>query len=366
VLHCIPGMGGGGGERQLAYMSAPLTALGWDIHVALTRGGPNLPRLAAGGAVIHELRTGHTHDPRLVLQLWRLIRTIRPDLVQVWFVQMDLVAGSLAVLMRVPLIISERSSVLAYPRSLKNELRVAIGSRADAVIANSAGGEQYWRARAPHGPRRFVVPNAIPLDEIAGAEPSLPAGVPVRAGDFLVAFAGRFGAEKNVNVLLSVLPQMVAEDPGLRAVLCGDGPLRPEIIQQLREPALADRVFAPGYVPELWPLLKRADVLVAPSHFEGSPNSVLEAMAAGCPLIVSDIPAHREILDETCALWIDPSNPASVRAAILDVKRDAAAAAARAARARARVAANSLAAVAGMYDRLYRAILAGTRAVDTA
>jgi glycosyltransferase involved in cell wall biosynthesis len=358
-------MGGGGAERQLAYMSGPLTALGWDMHVALTTGGPNLSRLGAGGATVHRLHTGHSHDPRLILQLGRLMRTIAPHLVQVWFVQMDLVAGSLALIMRVPLVISERSSVLAYPRSLKNRLRIAVGSRANAVIANSAPGKQYWDARAPHGPRRFIVPNAIPLDEIAAAEPALPPGVPVRAGDFLVAFAGRFGPEKNVGVLLAVLPGLAAEDPRFRAVLCGDGPQRNSVVRDLQFPPLAGRVFAPGYVSDVWPLLKRADVLVAPSHFEGSPNSVLEAMAAGCPLIVSDIPAHREILDETSALWINPSDPSSVRAAILEVRNDPASATARAARARSRVAPYSIPAVAGMYDRVYREIVAGTGALDS-
>src|SRR5687768_3558015 len=137
VLHCIPGMGGGGAERQLAYLAGPLIARGWEVHVACVAGGPNLARLEESGARIHRLRIRNSYDPRLVWQLARTIRAVGPDLVQAWFVQMDVVAGAVATLTGVPWILSERSSVLAYPPTWKNRLRIAIARHVAAIISNS-------------------------------------------------------------------------------------------------------------------------------------------------------------------------------------------------------------------------------------
>src|SRR5438105_6185225 len=110
VLHCIPGMGGGGAERQLAYLAAPLRSRGWHVHVALSAGGPNLERLESGGAPIYRLRRAGNHDPRLAWRLARVFRRVQPDLVQVWFIQMEILAGAISRLFDIPWVISERSS----------------------------------------------------------------------------------------------------------------------------------------------------------------------------------------------------------------------------------------------------------------
>jgi glycosyltransferase involved in cell wall biosynthesis len=103
--------------------------------------------------------------------------------------------------------------------------------------------------------------------------------------------------------------------------------------------------------------MKRADTLVSTSLFEGSPNVVLEAMACACPLVVSDIPAHRELLDEETAILVDPHNPRSVADGILQALSDRSAAARRAAAAQMRVQRYSLASVARQYRDLYQDLL---------
>jgi glycosyltransferase involved in cell wall biosynthesis len=356
ILHCIPTMGAGGAERQLAYLCAELPALGWEVHVALVAGGPNLARLRESGVTVHTLRSWGNYDPALAWRLWRLFRLVRPDLVQVWLPQMEVLAGLLATMSRIPWILSERSSALAYPDSVRSRARLFLARRASAVVANSAGGARYWEPRLRQPVVLTVIPNAVPLREIdatAAAGPDRTGLHPMRE---VVLYVGRFGLEKNLDALIASLPVVLGR-PGTVAVLCGDGPTRAAVQASVVGLGLADRVRLVGFVPDPWVWMKRASVLVSPSLFEGHPNAVLEAAACGCPLVVSDIPAHRDILDADSAVLVDTRDPTALAGAILGVLADPEAAARRAKSARARVESWSPAETARQCDRLYRRTL---------
>ena len=353
VLHCIPSMEGGGAERQLAYLAGALSREGCEIHVASTRGGENLPRLQASGATIHLLDTSSTHDFRLFTKLRRTIAQVQPAIVQCWLLQMELMGGMAATMSGVPWVFAERSSIGAYPPTVKNYLRVRAAAFASAIVSNSMGGETYWAERLSSLPR-FVIRNALPLDEIRAAPE---AAVDKRSGEVSVLYAGRLDAGKNADALIRALAR-IRSTRRVSAVLCGDGPLRTPIERLIVEHGLQDRVRVVGYVQNLWSLLKSADMLVSPSRFEGSPNIVLEAMACGCPLVVSDIPAHREILDDDSALFADPDDVHALADRIDRTIDEPEPTAERARIAQARAEQYDLPQVALQYLALYRDVLA--------
>jgi glycosyltransferase involved in cell wall biosynthesis len=179
----------------------------------------------------------------------------------------------------------------------------------------------------------------------------------------VVLYAGRMDSGKNVEGVIAALARIVHEVP-FAAVFCGDGSHRLRLERMAYELGVAHRVVFTGYVGNLWGIMKRADALVSLSRFEGCPNVVLEAMACGCPLVVSDIPAHREILDERSALFADPEDPdeaaSALRAALLC--GDAARRRARAARARA--AGQPVEVMARLYEQLYLSLLGEACASD--
>jgi glycosyltransferase involved in cell wall biosynthesis len=355
ILYCIPTLWQGGAERQLSYLAATLAEMGHEIHVASLRDGHNLDRLRAAGVVWHQLGGFSNHDPLILLRLIGLIRKLKPDVVQTSLAQMDILGGLASLLTHTKWVLRESSSAPLYCKGWKNRLRFALGKRADAIVSNSVGGETYWRT-TPGTRKLYMISNALPLDEILQARACQVAGIMSGRAEKMVLYAGRMDAGKNVESLIVALARIADELPFV-AVLCGDGPLRPCLERMAQELGIARRLIFTGYITNLWALMKRADVFVSLSEFEGCPNAVLEAMASGCPLVVSDILAHREILDEGTACLVSPLDPAAVAAAIKAVLKFDSAALNRAAAARTKIEEWTVEKMAKLYERLYLNLL---------
>ena len=360
ILYCIPSMEGGGTERQVTYLARELVRDGCEVHVALNRGGQNLDTLEASGATVHRLGPLSNHDPRIFLRLRQLIRVIEPDVSQCWLLQMELLGGLASMSCRVPWIFSERSSAQAYPPTAKHALRIRIAAFAAAIVSNSEAGDEYWRSRVPAGVARYVIPNGLPLDEIAATPAASEAEAGTQTGEALVLWAGRLDPGKNADTLVRALARVPA-GTRFKAVLCGEGPERGALESLVRELKGGDRIRIAPYVTNLWSLMKRASVLVSLSRFEGSPNVVLEAMACRCPLSVSDIAAHRALLDEESALFSAPDNVDGVAEGIVSCINDPASARRRADAAAALSERYGARSAAAQYLRIYRDVLARRR-----
>jgi glycosyltransferase involved in cell wall biosynthesis len=316
ILHCIPSLPVGGAERQLALLSSAQAQAGNEVHVAVVHQGPAMSFFDGSPVHWHHLRARENHDPRIALQIALLARRIRPHIIQTWLRQMDVFGGMAARATSVPWVLSERSSRLAYQGRAKDRiLRRGIGSFAQAIVANSQGGLEYWeRARVRV---KCVIPNAVPVSAIRAQIPATDQEVGIENGAKLVLFGGRLIREKNAAALVRASRIICAEE-NAAVMICGAGPLKTELEMLIAQLGLANRVRLTGVRTDLWALMKRAAVVVNPSFHEGQPNIVLEAVAAGCPLVVSDIPGHREFLDSSSALFFAPTSPDELAAAVLD------------------------------------------------
>lgn len=323
ILNIIPCLSAGGAERHLSYLAPALVQKGHSVHIAYSKEGSAKPELS--GVSLHNLKSRSNYDPYLLWQIVILIRKIKPDTVHTWLLQMNILGGIAALLNRTKWVVSEQSSGSGYHQTMKHFLHNAVCSKANIIVSNSRGGDLYWKSKTP-SVARYIVPNGSPLKDIQAIEPNLPQGL-IGITKPIILYVGRLvsdsTSEKNVKRLLETLFHIKTRI-NFHCVLCGEGPQELELRSLRHSLGLDDVVFFAGFLPEesVWALMKKASVFVSISAFEGCPNAVIESMACGCTLVVSDIPAHRDILDEKSAIFVDPSNIQQVANGILKVLSD--------------------------------------------
>jgi len=140
-----------------------------------------------------------------------------------------------------------------------------------------------------------------------------------RSGRMRLIFAGRLVAQKNVELALRTLAAL-PDDFDLTIV--GDGPDRARLEAMSRRLGLSDRVVFTGLVPDIRPHLEASDLFLLPSRFEGYPAVMIEALAAGLPVIATpSSPAMKEILIDRSFGRIARADPIALAAAIMGYER---------------------------------------------
>jgi glycosyltransferase involved in cell wall biosynthesis len=268
---------------------------------------------------------------------------------------MDVFGGIASKLTSILFILSERSCKYNYPPTFKNNIRIIVGRLAAAIVSNSQGGSQYWQMHAGDSVSTYVINNALPLADIEEIERSS-CDLHLPPASKVILFAGRFSPEKNIHTIVRAF-KIVLKRQDAVLLLCGEGELQCQIEDLIREENLTSRIILLGYVKNIWSLMKFADILISISDYEGCPNTVLEAMACGCPLIISDIAAHRAFLDEGKALLVDPRREVDIANAILTCLVNRESTQQMTQKAKANAPSFSIHAVTDKYEKIYNHIL---------
>lgn len=114
----------------------------------------------------------------------------------------------------------------------------------------------------------------------------------------LVGVVGRIEQQKNPEFFARLLAEVHSLQPRFRAVWVGDGLMRSELVQQMRNYGLADKFQVDGWRNDVAKRLQAMDLFVLPSQFEGLPLALQEAMAAGLPVCVADVDGMGEFIND--------------------------------------------------------------------
>ncbi len=274
----------------------------------------------------------------------RVVRTENPEQVIAFFtIPSGIVAYWLKALYRLPYVISLRGGdvpdLVPELNLIHHRLawlrRTILGS-ARAVVANSKALAELSARVDPF--RVEVIPNGVDstMFRPPDLEPSLDPDSPLR-----ILFAGRLQTQKNLELLLDELARLSSEGRiGFRLHVAGDGPLGESLHQQAERLEIGRHIVWHCWVekPALITLYQNVDCFVNPSLYEGLPNTVLEAMACGLPVIASRVPGHDAlVLEGETGFLFALEEPMQLGRALGKILRDRAAARRLGAKGRVRV-----------------------------
>ena len=190
----------------------------------------------------------------------------------------------------------------------------------DVVIAVSPASAEELR-RQKLAPRRSIetIPLGLELDRYAGSAPSkgLRSELGFDPTDKLVGFVGRLVAIKDVRTLLEALRLLRFSLPSARLVLVGDGPERERLESSARELGIEASVLFLGFRSDLERIYPELDVVINSSRNEGTPVALIEVMAAGIPVVATEVGGTPDVLEHgALGELVPPNDPTKLAAAI--------------------------------------------------
>jgi glycosyltransferase involved in cell wall biosynthesis len=294
----------GGGEKQMVEIANALAKRGERVDLVVIKPVGALTDAVSSGVQVVSLDRGRIALSLLPLlaYLWRerpvaVLATDEYSHLLVLIGRM-LTRVNTRVVLRVGNMLTELAARYKGKSVLLPFLIRRLYKKADAVIANSQGVAADFAVYARVPPARIkVIYNPKPLAEIrrraqepTGQEWLDAKTVPVVLG------VGRLREQKNFSLLIRAFARVAAEMP-CRLVIVGVGREEPRLRALVAELGLEQRVLFAGYTDNPYAYMAKADLFAAASLWEGMPNSLMEAMACGVPVIAADCPSGpRELL----------------------------------------------------------------------
>jgi L-malate glycosyltransferase len=304
----------GGTQRQLIELLKRIDRQRFRIHpVCFHDDGPWTSRVAELGDPITRFPIHGFRQPATVHQLLRFARWCREHdiaVVHAWEIYSNIFGLPGAALAGVPLRIGSRRG-LGGPPAVRR-LQTLACRAAHRMVANSRAAASQLIAQGVPAGHIDIIPNGIDLSMF-----------PVRHNrpqPRRIAVVARLWQEKRIDVLIAAAPRVLARYPDVEFQIVGDGPCRESLTAQARDAGVLPHVRFMGHRDDVPVILAVSDLFVLPSESEASPNVIIEAMAAGLPVVASRVGGIPELVaDGVTGHLVPPADPPALAAAILDL-----------------------------------------------
>ena len=333
ILHLITRLPVGGAERLLVSTLANLDSTRFESIVCCIQDRGELAdeveALSIPVVALGLMRTKR-FDLKIVPALLDLIKKYRIDIVHSHLYHANLYGRLAAKRAQVPSIISIHNTYVLrkWYRHLINRLL----SRSTARIVAVSEDIRRDVVRFDKVPEEKIVtlPNGIDLDRVRTelTRDEARARLGYDHASFLIGVVGRLEQQKgHIHLIRSFASLVRHEDTGtqknLRLLIVGDGRLRKDLEVAVISLGISERVSFLGTRSDMAEILRALDLFVMPSLWEGLSLAMLEGMAAGLPVIISDVGGAAEVLgDNAFGIRVPPSNEAALTQAILRLAED--------------------------------------------
>jgi glycosyltransferase involved in cell wall biosynthesis len=309
----------GGSERQFAVLAQTLIPEQFQVHLGcIRRAGPfadafgSVPEFRLGGSLF---------GWKSLRARFRLSQHLRHNQVKIahafdFYTNLTLIPA--ARLARVPVVIGSHRQIgdLMTPSQFRSQ--AAAFRWCDAVVCNSHAAAGRLVSTGLSRDKLVVIGNALPAEVFVPVIPALPR----RAGVVRVGMVARMNAHyKNHSGFLRIAARIRAAMADVEFLLAGDGPLRPELEREAQELGLADAVLFLGDCRDVAAVHASMDVAVLTSDSESLSNVILEAMAAGLPVVAFRGGGNPELVNEQRGALVAAGNEADFAEAVLRLLR---------------------------------------------
>jgi glycosyltransferase involved in cell wall biosynthesis len=317
IAFVIPGLGPGGAERVATLLCNFWAGAGHTVTLITFEGedAPPFYRLDQRIAVRRLAASAGAGSARLlnninrVSRLRTLLRELGPDVVVAFTTDANVINLLAACGSQIPVVISERNQPdrpgLASVHRLARRLTYPF---ADAIVVQTDSIANWVRSR--FRTPVYVLPNPVTINPSRAPTPS--------ADRHVIIAVGRLTAQKGFDILIEAFARVAGRHPDWLLVIYGEGPDRTDL-ETLRDAlSMQGRISLPGITKNIETAYAEADLFVLPSRFEGYPNALLEALAAGLPAIATSGPGGAsEILEDgKYGLLVAPGDAVALASAL--------------------------------------------------
>lgn len=298
----------GGAEQALVNLATGLSRERFSPAVYSLQSRPKndllVRRLEEAGIPVHFLDV-HSHWQffSAVSRLAELFRQQQPQVVQSFLFHANVVGTMAARKANMPRVVT--GIRVADPSAWRQRVERWLTPQMDKIVCVSQGVADFCRDKC-HFPaeKLVVIPNGVDVARFAQAIPATLTRFGIGSDKRAIVYIGRLEHQKGLDWLLTDVMRRVLHGK-YHLLLVGDGPLLAELTRAADN--MAGRVHFALWQPDVPEILAASDVLVLPSRWEGMPNVVLEAMAAGKPVVATRAEGVIELLGEgadlqTCAI----------------------------------------------------------------
>lgn len=303
----------GGTERQTVELVRRLDPERFHVHMAcILERGPLLADVPAS-IPVDAFPVRGFRSPQGLAQLARFARYCRrvgARLVHTCDLYANILGIPGATLARVPARIGSRREVLTGDKSrLQLAGQAAAYRMAHAIVANSTAAAAQLASEGVPAARVRLIPNGVDTSRFISRAP----GAALRR----ITMVANLRAEKGHDILIDAAPRILAAHPDAEFVLAGGGPLAEALAARVRSRGVADRVRFLGECRNVPDVLADTDLFVLPSRSEALPNAVIEAMAAGLPVVASDVGGIPELVTQgVTGLLVPPGDAQALASAV--------------------------------------------------
>lgn len=332
VLYIIANLEYGGGHRTCEILAQALPRDEFALHVACDRSNPFWDTIGRLGVCRHEVDFSRRFNPASVLALRRIIRQEHVRLVHSMGRRVDFLALLAARWSRIPIIshVAIRTAsfdVGGLRKRLYRLVEAWMERRFDLQIAVSRAVEQELQGAGVPSRRIVYIPEAVEVDRLLARQLPRHEACQRLGLDphwYWVGTIGRLVPMKGQRVFIDAMAHL-QDDSDARGLVVGSGPLADELKALAEQFQLGERVRFLPFLDDQAVFYSAIDLFVFPSVFsEAFPRVLLEAMVFGRPIIASDLPASREVLEDVpFARYVPPGDAQRLAETVLRMRQGA-------------------------------------------